>query len=155
MAHKEITKKADVDDFLAQKKLAVAGASRKRSKFGNIVFRELKKRNYHVLPVNANANTIEGEPCFPDLKSLPEPVEGAVIVLPPEKTELVVKDAAEAGIPRIWMQLGSHSETAVNFCKENNMSVVADECILMFAEPVRGFHKFHRWIWKLFGKYPK
>ena len=145
----------DINDFLAQKKLAVVGASRSQNKFGNVVFRELKQRNYQVFPINSQAKTIEGVPCWPDLKSLPEPVDGAVFVVPPAVTEHVVKDAKEAGIPRIWMQYGSHSQDAVDFCKENNMTVVANECIMMFAEPVGSFHKFHRWLWKLFRIYPK
>lgn len=147
-------RKADIDDFLSQKKLAVVGVSRKKEKFGNTIFRELKKKEYRVFPVNASADTIEGEQCYTDLKSLPEPVGGAVIVVPPEKTVQVVQDAKEAGITRIWMQYGAQSETAVNFCKDNNITVVANECILMFAEPVGFFHKIHRGIWKLIGLYP-
>ncbi len=150
-----MTRKSDVDDFLAQKKLAVVGVSRTRSKFGNVIFRELKKRDYQVFPVNANAPTVEDEPCYPDLKSLPESVDGAVLVIPPEKTEQVVKDASEAGIPRIWMQLGAQSEAAIAFCKKNNMTVISRECILMFAEPVTILHKLHQWVWKLLGKLPK
>ena len=149
------TRKSDIDDFLSQKKLAVVGVSRKKEKFGNTIFRELKKKEYRVFPVNVNTHTVEGVSCYPDLKSLPESVGGAVIVVPPEKTEQVVQDAKEAGITRIWMQSGAHSDTAVNFCKENNMTVVANECILMFAEPVGFWHKIHRGIWKLFGLYPK
>lgn len=147
--------KADVEDFLAQEKFAVVGVSRKKSKFGNAVFRELKKKGFRVYPVNAHADTIEGETCYPDLKSLPEPVGGAVIVVTPSQTEQVVKDAKEAGISRVWMQQGAQSEAAVAYCKENNISVVAKECILMFAEPVGSIHKFHRWLWNVFGKLPR
>ncbi|MCP5104255.1 MAG: CoA-binding protein [bacterium] len=140
---------------MAQKKLAVVGVSRKKSKFGSVIFRELKQRDYGVFPINAYADTIEGEKCYPDLKSLPEPVDGAVIVVPPAETEKVVKDAAEAGISRVWIQQGAHSDAAVAFCKKNNIAVVSKECILMFADPTAHIHKFHRWLWKIFGKLPK
>lgn len=150
-----MTKKVDVDEFLNQEKLAVVGVSRKKSKFGNAIFRELKKKGFDVYPINAHADTIEGEKCYPDLKSLPETVGGAVIVVPPAQTEQVVKDAKDAGIPRVWMQQGAQSDAAIAFCKENNISVVAKECILMFVEPVESIHKFHRWLWKIFGKLPK
>lgn len=149
-----INRKVDVDDFVGQEKLAVVGVSRKKSKFGNATFRGLKKKGYTVFPVNANTDTIEGVKCYPDLKSLPEDVGGAIIVVPPTQTEKVVKDAAEAGIKRVWMQLGSESEAAIDFCKKNDINVIANECIFMFAEPVSGGHKFHRWIWKLFKKLP-
>lgn len=154
MAQKIINRKVDVDAFVGQEKLAVVGVSRKKNKFGNTLFRELKKKGYTVFPVNANADTIEGEKCYPDLKSLPDKVGGAVIVVPPAQTETVVKDAAEAGIKRVWMQLGSESDTAIDFCKENDITVIANECIFMFADPVNSIHKFHRWIWKLFKKLP-
>ncbi len=150
-----MTKRIDVDDFLAQEKLAVVGVSRKKRKFGNAVYKELKKKGYRVFPVNPHMDSLEGEPCFADLKSLPEPVGGAVLVVPPAKTEEVVKDAAAAGIPRIWMQLGAKSEDAIEFCKQNDITVISNECIIMYAEPVTSFHKFHRWLWKVFGKMPQ
>jgi len=149
-----MTQKADVEEFISQKRLAVAGVSRKSNKFGNAVFKELKKKGYQVWPVNPNMETFQGEPCYPDLKSVPGPIDGVVVVLPPKRTEVLVKEAKEAGINRVWMQLGAQSDAAVDFCKQNGMLVVANECILMFAEPVASFHKFHRWIWKVFGKLP-
>jgi uncharacterized protein len=155
MGKKEVTRKADVDDFIAQKTLALVGVSRKKTKFGNAIYTELKKRGYRVYPVNAYMETYEGDPCYKDLKTLPEPVGGVLISVHPDKTEQVVKDAATAGIKRVWIQQGSRSDAAVNACKENNMTYVSDECILMFLEPVGSIHKFHRWIRKLFGKLPK
>jgi predicted CoA-binding protein len=155
MGIKEVTRKADIDDFLAQKKIAVVGVSRKKTKFGNAIFKELKKKDYRVFPVNPNMETFEGDPCYKDLKSLPEPVGGVVTCVHPGKTAEVVRDAAAAGISRVWMQQGSMSEEAVTFCKENNMTFVAGECILLYANPVESVHKFHRWIWKLIGKLAK
>jgi predicted CoA-binding protein len=99
--------------------------------------------------------SFEGQPCYPSLKALPEGVEAALIVVHAAQTEQVVKDAAEAGIRRVWMQQGAGSQQAIAYCKENGIEVVSGECILMFAEPVASFHGFHRWLWKLFGKLPK
>ncbi len=147
-------KMADVKDFISQKKIAVVGASRTKHKFGNSIFRELKKRDYQVFPINVNAKEIEGVTCYPDIKSLPEPVDGIVTVVKPEVTEQVVKEAAEAGVTRVWMQQGSHSETALAFCKEKGMVTVYNDCILMFLEPVGALHGFHRWLWKIFKKLP-
>jgi len=58
------------------------------------------------------------------------------------------------GIKSVWFQQGSSSDEAIKFCEEKGMSVVSGECIFMFAEPVDSIHKFHRWIWKIFGKLP-
>jgi predicted CoA-binding protein len=78
-----------------------------------------------------------------------------VLVVPPKVSEKVVIEANDLGIKSIWFQQGSSSEAARKFCEERGMSVVSGECLLMFTEPVESIHKFHRWIWKLIGKYPK
>ncbi len=148
------TRKDHVDEFLKQESFALLGVSRKKGKFGNIVFKHLKKHNYRVYPVNPNADTIEGETCYNDLLSLPEPVGGAIVVLPPAQTEKVVKDLVQAGISRVWMQQGAQSHEAIDYCNAHNVTVIANECILMFAHPVAGIHKFHHWLWKIFNKLP-
>jgi len=150
-----MNRKIDVDDFLAQEKIAVVGVSRQKNKFGNMIFRELKQRNRKVFAVNPSTDTVEDGPCYRDLKSLPEPVDGAILVIRPQQSEQVVKDAVEAGIKRIWLQNGAHSAEAVSFCQKNNITVVANECILMFLEPVAFIHRLHRGLNKLFGKFPK
>jgi len=143
-----------IDEFLRERALAVVGASRGGRKFGNTVYRELLAKGYRVFAVHPEAPAIEGKPCWPDLKLLPEPVGGVVVVVPPARTEEVVRQAHEAGIRRVWMQQGAESPEAVRFCEANGMSVVQKECILMFAEPA-GFHRFHRWLWGLLGKLPR
>jgi predicted CoA-binding protein len=67
----------------------------------------------------------------------------------------VVREAAEVGIPRVWMQQGSESEEAIRLCEENGISVVSGECILMFAEPAEFYHRMHRWVWGVMGKLPE
>ncbi|MEW5701691.1 MAG: CoA-binding protein [Candidatus Zixiibacteriota bacterium] len=147
--------KAMVAEFLAQRTLAVVGASREPRKFGNVVCRELAAKGYRVFAVNPYAQEIDGQPCHPSLNALPEPVGGAVIVVPPAQTEKVVKDAGAAGIHRVWMQRGSESPAALDFCRERGIDVVHGECILMFVEPTGFVHRVHRGLWGLFGKLPK
>lgn len=150
-----MAKKADVDDLLAQRTLAVVGVSRRRMKFGSMAYRTLKAKGYRVFPINPNANTIGEERCYPNLSALPEPVGGAVLCIRPTETEKVVRDATAAGITRVWMQQGAESEAAIRFCEENGIRVVHGECILMFAEPVGLLHRIHRWVWGLLGKLPR
>ena len=147
--------KAEINDFLAQQRLAVVGVSRAGRKFGNMAYRELRAKGYQVIPVNPRAETVEGDECFPSLKALPESVDGVLIVVPPAETENVVRDAAEAGIRRVWMQQGAESASAIQFCNQNGISTVHGECILMFAEPAPFFHRLHRWVWGLLGRLPK
>lgn len=149
-----MTTRAAVEDFLSQKSLAVVGVSRSGKKFGNSAFNELKTKGYKVYPVNPNAESIDGETCYPSLTSLPEQVGGVLVVVPPSQTETTVREAADAGINRIWMQQGSESQDAIRFCTEHGISAVHGECILMFAEPTAWFHRMHRGIWRLLGKLP-
>lgn len=146
---------AIVQDFLAQKKLAVVGVSRKKSKFGNQVYRDLKRKGYQVFPLNRNADHIDGDACYPSLSVLPAAVDGIVLIVPPEETESIVREAVQMGIRRIWMQQGAESPAAIRFCEDNHINVVYGHCIMMFSEPVSWFHKFHRWIWGWLGKLPK
>lgn len=147
--------KATIDDFLAQKTLALVGASRGGRKFGNAVLKELLAKGYEVLPVHPEAAAIGGVACSPSLAKLPKEVDGLVLVVPPSQTEKLVKEAAAAGIKRIWMQRGAESPEALRLCRENGIAVVHGECILMFAEPTVSVHRFHRWLWGVLGKLPK
>jgi predicted CoA-binding protein len=150
-----MTTRAAVDDFFKQSSFAIAGVSRKGKKFGNNALKELRSKGYDVYVVHPEAETIDGEKCYHDFKSLPQKVGGAVLVLPPAQTEKAVKQIHEAGIKYVWMQQGAQSDEAIKYCNENGMNVIHGECIFMFAEPVDSIHKFHRWIWKVIRKYPK
>ena len=156
-----MTTKAAVNDFIAQKNIAVVGVSRGGKKFGNIAFKELKQKGYRVFPIHSHADTLEGEKCYPSLSALPEKMDGvltkvtSVIVVPPAQTEQVVRDAHAVGIPRVWMQQGAESDAAIAFCREHGMSVVSGECILMFCEPARFYHRAHRWVKGVAGQLPR
>jgi len=146
--------KKSVEDFIAQKKIAVVGVSRKKTKFGNAIYKELKQKGYDVFPINPHITTFEGDACYPDLLSLPEKVDAVIINVPPAQTEKVVGEAKQAGINKVWLQQGSQSETAVKFCEENGIDCVSNECILMFAQPSAFIHRAHKWIWGVLGKLP-
>jgi predicted CoA-binding protein len=143
-----------VNDFISQKKIAVVGVSRKKTKFGNAIYKELKQKGYNVFPINPNMDAFEGDTCYPDLLSLPEKADAVVINVPPAQTEKVVKEVKEAGIKKVWMQQGSQSDAAVRFCEENGIDCVSNECILMFAQPSAFIHRAHKWVWGVLGKLP-
>lgn len=150
-----MSKKDTINEFLSCKTFALAGMSRNGRQFGNSVYKELTQKGYKIYPVHPYVKSIDGVQCYPDLESLPEKVESAMIVLPPVQTEIFLKSAARNGIKKVWMQQGAESENALQFCRDNGIGYVHKECILMFADPIGAFHGFHRFIWKLIGKYPK
>jgi predicted CoA-binding protein len=147
--------KAAIKEFLSTRILALIGASQEKNKFGNLAYRELKSRNYQIFPVNPNIETIEGDHCYSSINELPESVNRALIITPPTETEKLVKEIALTRIEYVWMQPGSESESAILFCKENNIHLVHSECILMFASPVTSYHLIHRWYKGLTNKLPK
>ncbi len=144
-----------IQDFIAQKNLAVVGVSRDTKEFSYQAYNLLKTHGYEVYPVNPNTDKIGEDKCYPDVRSLPERVNGALMMLPPEKTVQVLPDIAEAGIKFVWLQQRTESPQALQFCADHNINVVYGQCIMMFTEPVSFFHRFHRWGKKVAGKLPK
>lgn len=148
-----MTRREAVEDFLAQKELALVGASRSGRKFGNTLCTELAAKGYVVHLVHPEAREIAGVPCVPTLADLPTRVGGLVLAVAPQKVVALAREAAEAGIRRIWVQQGSASPEAIRLCEEKRISLVHGECLLMFASP-RGIHALHRWLWGALGKLP-
>src|SRR4026207_1963340 len=132
-----------VQDFLAQKRIAVAGVSRDKSHHpvGNLIYHRLKTTGHEVFAVNPHMQTFEGDRCYPDLQSIPGGVEGVVIITRPEITERIVRDCSKAGVGRVWMHQSvgkgtSVSPTAVDYCRDHEISVIAGACPMMFGEHV-------------------
>ena len=149
---------SNVHDFLAQKRIAVAGVSRNQSHHpvGNLIYQRLKKTGHDVFPVNPYMQTFEGERCYPDLQSIPGGVDGVVIITRPEVTERIVHDCAEAKVPRVWMHqsLGkgsSASPEAVEYCRQHKINVIAGACPMMFGPGADFGHTCMRWFLKLTG----
>ena len=156
------TLQTKVDDFLAQRRIAVAGVSRNNSHHpvGNLIYRRLKQTGHEVFPVNPHMRTFEGDPCYPDLRSIAGGVDGVVIVTRPETTERIVRDCGDAGVRRVWMHqsLGrnasSVSPAAVEYCRQHGISVIAGACPMMFGDGVDLGHACMRWILRLTGGLP-
>jgi len=111
--------------------IAVVGASRNPEKYGHWVYKDLKEAGYKVYPVNPNATEILGDKFFPNLKSLPRRPDVVNLVVPPKVTEKIVKTCKKLGIMKVWMQPGSESEKAVDFCNKNGIKVVYGACIMI------------------------
>ena len=149
-----VTRQA-IDSFVSGKTLAMVGISAGGKGFGNMAYKELKARGYRVLPVHPGTETVQGDRCWHSLAELPEKVERLLVMVAPGQVEGVLREAAASGVRQVWLQQGASSPSALEFCKANGMDVVDGHCILMFAEPVASFHKFHRWIWRIIGKAPR
>ena len=161
MTSMQTTPTSTVDDFLAQKRIAIAGVSRDKSHHpvGNLIYHRLKAAGHDVFAVNPNMQSFEGGPCYPDVKSIPGGVDGVVIITRPEVTERIVRDCGEAGVHRVWMHQSlakgsSVSPEAVEYCRQHDSSVIAGACPMMFGADVDFGHKCMRWIMKVRGELP-
>jgi predicted CoA-binding protein len=122
------TLEARVHEFLAQKRIAVAGVSRddRNHPTGNLIYRRLKKTGHQVFAVNPNTQTFEGDRCYPDVRSIPGGIDGVVIVTP----------------------------AAVEYCRQHDIDVIAGACPMMYGEGVDFGHACMRWILKVTGGLP-
>jgi len=153
-----VTTRELIDEFLAQKRLALVGVSHDPKDFSRNMFRELTRRGYDMVPVNPNLTEVDGALCFDCLQDVAPAVAGALVMTPPDQTEQVVRDCAEAGIKRVWLHrgvgTGAVSRDAVDFCDDHGLSVIAGYCPYMFLDDTPAFHRVHRFFFKLTGRYP-
>jgi uncharacterized protein len=150
-----------VNDFLAQKRIAVAGVSRNDSHHpsANLIYRRLKNTGHEMFAVNPNLQTFEGDRCYPNVQSIPGGVDGMVIVTRPEIAERIVRDCGDAGVRRVWMHQSfakgsSVSQGAVEYCRQHDITVIAGACPMMYGPGVDVGHTCMRWILKLTGGLP-
>ena len=141
-----------IEDFISGKRVAVVGVSRSGKKFGNVIYTELKERGYEVFPVNAAVQEINGETCYPNITALKDQIDGAVVCVPSEQSQSVLKEAAEIGLKNVWLQQGADTPELVKLGQDLGLNMVSGKCVLMYAPPVRSFHAWHRAIAKLFGQ---
>lgn len=151
-----------VQDFLAQEKIAVVGVSDKRETGCNLAYRKFKESGYAVSAVNPRLTSFEGDPCYPDLKSIPENPEAVFILTNPNVSEEVVQQCVDLGIQRVWMHclmgtkpglaasMTSVSQDAVRMCRENGIEVIPGSCPNQFLKPDFG-HTLIRGMFRTFG----
>jgi predicted CoA-binding protein len=144
--------------FLAHKRVAVTGVSRTPKTHGsNSVYKRLRERGYDVFAVNPNAQQVEGDPSYPDLRSIPGGVEAVVIGTRPERAEDTMRECAELGIKHVWMHrgpgAGSVSPQATDYGRMQGITVIDGGCPCMFGPTADFGHKVMR---RLYGrKVPK
>lgn len=151
-----------VQDFLAQKKIAVVGVSDKRDTGCNLNYKKFKESGYRVFGINPRITMFDGDPCYPDLKTLPEKPDAVFILASPRVTDQIVQQCVELGVKHVWMHcmmgtkpglaasMTSVSPDAVTLCQENEIAVIPGACPNQFLKPDFG-HGMMRGLWRLFG----
>jgi predicted CoA-binding protein len=148
------------DEFLAQKRIAVAGVSRNPGGMhaSNGIYTRLKEVGYEVYPVNPNADTVMGDPCFRSLKDIPGGVDGVIIATNPRDSLSVAQQCKDLGITRVWFHKnfgsGSLSKEAHEFCKANGITALVS-CPLWYGKSSDGFHRAFGGFCRLLGQVPR
>lgn len=147
-------------DFLAHKRVAVTGVSRSPKGHGsNVVYQRLRSRGYEVFAVNPNADEVEGDRCYHDLRSIPGGVEAVVIGTRPEIAVDTMRECAELGIEHVWMHrgpgAGSVSKEAAAYGREQGIAVIDGGCPCMFGPTADLGHKAMRFVFTLKGNVPR
>ena len=155
----ETIKKA-ATDFLAHKRIAVTGVSRNPKGHGsNVVYKRLRDRGYEIFAVNPNAETIEGDRAYPDLKSIPGGVEAVVIGTKPETADATMRECAQLGINHVWMHrsmgTGSVSSSATEYGRQQGITVIDGGCPLMFDPTADVGHKCMKFFLSMSGTVPR
>jgi predicted CoA-binding protein len=154
------TIKEAATEFLAQKRIAVTGVSRSPQDHGsNVVYQRLRDRGYQVFAINPNADSVEGDPCYQDLKSVPGGVEAVVIGTRPETADATVRECVELGIRYVWMHRGpgpgSVSKSATEHGRQHGITVIDGGCPCMFAPTADVGHKLARLVFTATGNVPR
>ena len=152
--------KEAASEFLGKKRIAVTGVSRKPASHGsNIVYQRLRDRGYEVFAVNPNADEVEGDVAYLDLKSIPDGVDAVVIGTRPEIAEDTMRECVDLGIDYVWMHRafgqGSASQAAATYGREHGVHVIDGGCPLMFEPTSDGGHKVMKFFCTLAGTVPR
>ena len=152
--------KSAASEFLAHKRVAVTGVSRESGTHAsNTVYQRLRERGYEVFAVNPNADEVEGDRCYHDLRSIPGGVEAVVIGTRPDRAEATMRECVDLGIEYVWMHgsIGgaSVSAAATDYGLEHGVTVIPGGCPLMFDPVSDGGHKTMRFVLKLTGVVPR
>jgi predicted CoA-binding protein len=151
-----------VQDFLAQKTIAVVGVSNKRETGCNSNYEKIKSSGYRVYPINPHIQDFKGDRCYPDLKSLPEKPDAVFILASPRVTDDIVRECVELGVKHVWMHcmmgtrpglaggMTSVSPEAVELCRQNGIAVIPGSCPNQFLHADPG-HAMMRGLWRLLG----
>jgi predicted CoA-binding protein len=152
--------KEAASEFLSKKRVAVTGVSRQPGSHGsNVVYQRLRDRAYQVFAVNPNAEEVEGDPCYHDLRSIPGGVEAVVIGTKPATADETMRECADLNIRYVWMHRGpgggSVSKMATEYGREHGITVIDGGCPCMFGPTADGGHKVMRFMFTLTGNVPR
>ena len=111
------------------KRIAVVGCSPSPERDSHSVTQYLIDAGYEVHPVNPQHPTILGRMSYPDLRSVPGPIDIVDVFRRPDAVPAIVEEAIAAGARAVWMQLGAGHAAAAKRASDAGLTVVVEQCI--------------------------
>jgi len=111
--------------------IAIVGATDHPSKYGGIIYRDLKRKGYRVVPVNPLRDTVDGDQCFATLKDLDESPDIVNFVVPPVRTLRLLDDVAALDDAVVWIQPGAADGAVRARVVELGIPSLIDACIMV------------------------
>ncbi|MBK8979309.1 MAG: CoA-binding protein [Planctomycetes bacterium] len=140
------------ESFWSHASFAFVGHSAK-APFPKLSYGELRRQGCKVFAVDPSLATLDGDPVYPDLASLPEPVEAVVIETPRAETAEQVRRAADAGILDVWIHAGRDTPEALAVAADRGVRLLTGRCAVMYVKRDLSYHSIHKWIVQLTGRY--
>lgn len=137
------TTRAQIDEFMKLKRIAVVGVSRDKHHFSRMVLKEYAAKGYDVVPVGRSGGEVEGQRCFASIAEVEPKVEGAIVMVGAAESAAAAEECRRAGVTKLWIYKGENADG------------VADECPLMWLKGGAWFHGAHKTIRGWFGGLPK
>ncbi len=123
--------------------LAVVGLSADWYRPSNFAAKYMQEHGYRVIPVNPKYPEILGEKCYPDLRSIPEPVDLVDVFRKPADCVPIARDAVAIGAKVLWLQIGVINEEAKRIAEAGGLTVVMDRCVkIEYGRLFGGLHWF-------------
>lgn len=119
-----------MEAMLSERTWAVVGASPNKSRFGYRIYCTLKAHGYEVYAVNPDCGSIDGDPVFPDVTSLPAGVACVDMVVKPEIGKRILPAISAAGIRYVWFQPGTMDPELLKMAEELGLEVVDRGCVM-------------------------
>lgn len=145
-------KQLQIKEFLNSKCYAISGVSRDKKKFGRMVYQTFVEHGLTALPINPCIENIDGVKVFSSIDNLPLEVDAIVILNNKNRSQEIINQAIAKGIKNIWIQQKSEPVGFNASSVNGSHNIITGECIFMWLESVKGFHKFHRFLKTLFSK---
>ena len=116
--------------------IAVVGATDAPGKYGGIIYRDLKRKGYRVVPVNPARDIVDGDPVYASILDIEEPPDIVNVVVPPIRTMRILEQAAQLPDAAVWIQPGAANAEVRARAEELGLPTLIDACIMVEARAI-------------------